>query len=132
VASDVLDFLDNLTRHVDSLQINDTYDTKVFVTARTMCLLPEYLVRSIYQKVQQCGFRYIIGVEQYGIPRDTGEEYRFDYDGNKASKHWRSIISIHNYTGIIASLGYKFEKLDSISTNHPHPDFRLMSYVAKI
>jgi hypothetical protein len=105
--------------------------SKVLVTARTMCLLPEHLVRDIYAFAKSLQFEYIIGVEQFGIPRKNGQPFNFSFQDNVHSEHWRSIIAIHNYPGILKNLGYSLIKLESIKTNNPHPDFRLMSFIAK-
>lgn len=114
--------------------LDETFNlkSKVLVTARTMCFLPEYLVREIYTFAKSLQFDYIIGVEQFGIPRATGHPFNFSYRDNIDSEHWRSIIAIHNYPGILKNLGYNFIKLESIKTNNPHPDFRLMSFIAKM
>jgi len=107
------------------------FAARIFVTVRTMCLLPEYKVREVYKFANNLKFDYIIGVEQFGIPRGNMIPYPFSYEKNQKSQHWRSIIAVHNYPGILLASGYELVKLKAVKTNNPHPDFRLMSFIAK-
>jgi hypothetical protein len=120
----------------DKLIVNPDWDyndfaARIFITARTMCLLPEYKVREIYKLANDLKFDYIIGVEQFGIPRGSMVPFPFSYDNDVKSQHWRSIIAVHNYPGILLACGYKLVKLKVVKTNNPHSDFRLMSFIAK-
>ena len=84
-----------------------------------------------YNSEVKRNFDYIIGVEQFGIPRGNMIPFPFSYEENLKSQHWRSIIAVHNYPGILLASGYELVKLKVVKTNNPHPDFRLMSFIAK-
>ena len=126
---EITDLKNEITMNPD-WDYND-FAAKIFITARTMCLLPEYKVREIYRFANDLKFDYIIGVEQFGIPRGNMIPFPFSYEENLKSQHWRSIIAVHNYPGILLASGYELVKLKVVKTNNPHPDFRLMSFIAK-
>ena len=106
------------------------FDSGVFFHARTLCLLPKVFIERLYRKVFDAGFEYIVGIEQVGISRETGQFYQFSQD-DKPSVLFRGRMYIHNYPGLANGCGFKLDYAELVKTNHPHKDFRLLSFTAR-
>jgi len=119
IAGDVFEYL-------KGRQINNG----VFFHMRTLTLLPEKFVTRIYKAAFDAGFKYIVGLEQYGISRATNIPYEYTND-YKASVPFRNGMSVHNYPGLITQANYTVLKTKSIKTNHISTDLRVLSILAK-
>lgn len=84
----------------------------------------------LYRAVRAAGFSYVYGTEQYGISRQTGKNFDFSFE-HRASVVYRDFMYIHNYPEILKDCGFDLIRIDSIKTDHPHQDYRVLSFVAK-
>jgi len=106
------------------------FDGGVFFHSRTLLLLPQEFIRKLYLSVREAGFTYILATEQFGISRETGLPYEFSYD-YQDSVVYRHFMYIHNWPNILKECGFDLERIDSVKTEHPHADFRILSFCAK-
>lgn len=106
------------------------FDNGVFLTSRTLCLLSKSFIQRLYKAVADAGFRYIIGVEQIGISRQTKKIYEFS-EIDQASVLYRGTMYIHNYPRLLSEAGFKISETELVETNHPHSDFRFISFIGE-
>ena len=106
------------------------FKNSVFLTSRTLVLLPKDFILRLYNAVHEAGFEYIVGFEQHGLSMETLQPYVFDCS-DKDSVIWRDKMYIHNYLGLLESSGYKVENAYNFATGHASPDYKIMSFVAK-
>lgn len=102
----------------------------IFFHSRTLLLLPQHFVRKLYAAAREAGFKYIFGTEQYGVSRQTGNSYEFSYDPQE-SVVYRDFMYIHNYPNILSDCGFELMNIESLVTDHPHADFRILSFQAR-
>jgi len=119
VAGDIFDFLEDRTSTDD-----------IFFHTRTLALLPKSFITKLYTKVQESNFKYIVGMEQIGISRQTGKPYEFSLD-DQDSVIYRGPMFIHNYPWLLSQAGYKILNIELVKTDHSHLDYRILSFVAK-
>ncbi len=105
------------------------FDGGVFFHTRTLLLLSKSFIEELYRAVADAGFKYIVGMEQVGISRQTLKPYQFSED-DKESVVFRSFMFIHNYPGILKKSGFQISKIELVKTDHPHEDFRMLSFTA--
>jgi hypothetical protein len=122
--------LEMLSGDVFDLFAQRRFDGGILFHSRTLLLLPQDFVRKLYKAAHEAGFRYIIGTEQYGISRQTGKPYEFSYE-YQDSVVFRSFMYIHNWPNILKDCGFELQQIESIKTDHPHADYRIMSFLAK-
>ena len=122
--------LEILSGDVFDLFSKQRFENGVFFHSRTLLLLPKDFIRKLYSAVKSAGFTYIFGTEQYGVSRQTYQSYDFSFDA-KDSVVYRDFMYIHNYPHLLAEAGFELQEIDSIRTDHPHDDFRILSFVAK-
>lgn len=101
----------------------------VFFTARTLLLLPKSFIDRLYAAVHRAKFRYIVGLEQLGISRQTGQAYEFS-DDEQASVVFRDTMFIHNWPGIVKNADFTMARSELVKSQHPHEDFRILSFTA--
>lgn len=106
------------------------FENGIFFHTRTMVLFAREFVIDLYKAVKKAGFKYIIGMEQVGISRQTFKSYEFSYE-MKPSILYRSKMYIHNYPAILKELGYNLQDIQLVKTNHAHKDYRIISYTGK-
>lgn len=106
------------------------FDGGVFFHSRTLLLLPNEFVRRLYSAAFSAGFKYVFGTEQYGISRQTMKSYEFSYDP-RDTVVYRDFMYIHNYPNLLLESGFKLRKIESIKTDHPHQDCRILSFIAE-
>jgi len=97
---------------------------------RTCTVLPQSFVEALYEKASRANVRYIVGMEQIGVSRQTDQPYRFS-EGKQDSVVFRSFMHIHNYPGILREYGYDLERIELVKTAHSDEDYRLLSFTAK-
>lgn len=107
------------------------FDGGVFFHSRTLLLLPQEFIRQLYVAVRKAGFEYIVGAEQYGISRQVGRAYEFSYE-YQDSVVYRDFMYIHNWPNILKDCGFELQRIESITTDHPHADFRILSFEARV
>lgn len=106
------------------------FDGGIFFHARTMLILPPSFIKKLYQAVREAGFRYIVGMEQSGISRDTWKPYKLS-EKEQSSQLYRHFMYIHNYPWFLKNAGFTPIKAEFFKTHHPHPDYRILSFVSK-
>ena len=119
-----------MIQNVFELFESNRFDGGVFFHSRTLLLLPQEFIRKLYMAARQAGFKYIFGAEQYGISRQSGKAYDFSYDFQE-SVVYRDFMYIHNWPNILKDCGFELQKIESVKTDHPHEDFRIMSFEAE-
>lgn len=119
-----------LSGDVFDLLANRRFDGGVFFHTRTLLLLPETFVRKLYAAVRAAGFHYIFGVEQFGISRQTLQPYEFSLEP-RDTVVYRGFMFIHNYPNLLRDAGFELTRFTSLATDHPHDDFRLLSFTAR-
>ncbi|MBT8434310.1 MAG: hypothetical protein KJN95_06600 [Gammaproteobacteria bacterium] len=119
VAEDVFDY-------VQPLKFQDS----IFLHIRTLTLLPQSFVEKLYNSVSEAGFHSVICYEQCGISYETGKPFEFSDDANKQSVNFRSGMFIHNYPGLLNSLGFEINQTELLKTNHPDRTYRIAKIVA--
>ena len=97
---------------------------------RTACYLPKTFMERLYKTAYDSGCRYIIGLEQIGISRQTFKPFEFD-ESDRPSVLFRDGFFIHNYPGLVSKAGFKIESIELVKTKHPHEDYRILSFVAQ-
>lgn len=100
------------------------------VHCRTLVQLPMSLIGRLYAASHAAGFEYIVGIEPWGLSRVTGSSFELS-DLRRPSAHFRDNLFLHNYPGLLATAGYAVERIDLMSTSHPHEDYRLLYFVAR-
>lgn len=112
----------------EALSKEDLKDFVLF-TSRTLTFLPPEFVLKVYSQAKKAGIKYIVGFEQMGVSHQTGAPYAFrDYK----SVLFRGGMMMHNYQWMLGQCGYRLNETEFIKTNHPHKDFRILKFVAKI
>ena len=99
----------------------------VFYHTRTLALLPRSFIERLYSAVKRAKFMYIVGMEMIGISRQTLRPYDFTNQA-QASVVFRDGMYIHNYPGILNNAGFDMTRAELVRTNHPHADYRILSY----
>lgn len=122
--------LEMLSGDIFDLFSQRKFDGGVLFHSRTLLLMPQDFIRKLYKAAHEAGFRYIIGTEQYGISRQTGKPYEFSYE-YQDSVVYRTFMYIHNWPNILEESGFELQQIESIKTDHPHEDYRIMSFLAK-
>jgi hypothetical protein len=107
----------------------ESFENGVFFHTRTLCLLPPSFLRELYKAVRKVKFKYVLGLEQTGISRQTLKPYEFDYN-LKPSVLYRDFMFIHNYPAFLKSAGYDVLNMEFVKTDHPHKDMRMISLLA--
>ena len=102
----------------------------LFLTVRTLTLLPSSFIKKLYQSVSKAGFRYVVLVEPFGISRETHKSFEFSDDPDRRSVLFRGSMFLHNYPGLLMGSGFQVREAEFVKTLHPHEDFRLASLVA--
>ncbi|MFH1791502.1 MAG: hypothetical protein ABH885_05935 [Candidatus Omnitrophota bacterium] len=123
----------NLKMHMGDIMEylkNNRFDGGVFFHVRTVTLLPVDFIKKLYGAVKQAGFKYIVGMEQMGISRQIFRPYVFSEEP-KPSVAYRSQMHIHNYPAILKEVGYPVQDIELLKTNHPHADYRIISFIGK-
>ncbi|GEM_PF-3039069 len=113
-----------------SLLNSRRFDGGVFFHTRTMLMLPPSFVAALYRAAAAAGFRYIVGFEQFGISRETFQPYQFS-DNPQPSVQYRHYMYTHNYPAILRATGFTPTSTELLKTRHPHPDYRVLRFVAK-
>jgi hypothetical protein len=124
-----IDNLSILSGDVFDLFSKRRFDGGILFHSRTLLLLPQDFVRKLYVAARLAGFKYIFGTEQYGISRQSGGSYEFSFDP-KDSVVYRDFMYIHNWPNILLDSGFELQKIESVKTNHPHEDYRILSFQA--
>jgi hypothetical protein len=93
-------------------------------------VLPPSFVHKLYKAVLNAGFSYIVGMEFFGVSRETSKVFEFSEDPVQ-SVFFRDFMFLHNYPGILKECGFKLEDIELIKTRHSDEDLRLLSFVAK-
>lgn len=106
------------------------FDGGVFFHARTMLMLPPSFIKKLYEAVRKAGFRYIVGMEQFGVSRDTWKPYRLS-EKEQPSLLYRHFMYMHNYPWFLKNAGFTPIKAEFLKTHHPHPDYRILSFLSK-
>lgn len=114
LAGEIIETLSRLSPHV-------------LVTARTLVLLPESLVRRVFITARDSGVRNIVIVEQTGRSRETFRKLNFNDTSSLKSMWWRDGMWLHHYPGLLKDTGWKVDDQRLRRTDHPHWDFRLWS-----
>jgi hypothetical protein len=109
---------------------NGNFKGGIFMHSRTLLLLPQIFIRNLYKAVYEAGFTHIIGTEQYGISRQLKKAYQFSYN-YQDSVVYRDFMYIHNYPNILADTNFKLKRIENIETEHPHNDYRFLSFEAE-
>ena len=109
---------------------NGQFEGGVFFHTRTLLLLPASFINKLYSAVYDAGFKRIVGVEQFGVSRQTGKPYCFSYE-EQESVVYRAFMYIHNYPNILRKCGFELTRFESLKTGHPHEDFRFLSFEAE-
>jgi len=110
--------------------IFDNLTGQILIHTRILVCLTTDFAERLYKQSHLQGIKYIVGVEQCGLSWETGKHYPFSID-EQESVVFRGFMFIHNYPGILKKCGYELIKSEIIKTNHPDPNFRLISFVAK-
>jgi len=105
------------------------FDQGIFFHSRTLLLLSKEFIDKLYNRVYQAGFRYIVGMEQHGISKQTGKFFNFSYS-DQSSVVYRQNMYIHNYPFLLKKNGFKLNRIQNICTDHPHSDYRILSFTA--
>lgn len=105
------------------------FDGGIFFHVRTLSLLHPSFIEKLYKAARAAGFKHVFGLEQKGISRDTWEDYRFS-DEPRPSVQYRGPMYVHNYPGLLKAAGFAVKSIELNKTPHPHPDYRLLSFVA--
>ena len=118
--------------HGDVFELLDREDftSDLLLHSRTLCTLPQSFVENLYGTCFEKGLRYIVGFEQFGLPRPHCEPFTFD-ETDKPSVHWRNLLSIHNYPGIAVKCGFHIETAFAFEISRWSPDYRVLCFVAK-
>ena len=119
IAGDIFQYLDK-----------NSVERGVFFHTRTLLLLPKVFIERLYKAIAKANFQYIVCVEQIGISRQTLQAYQFSEE-DQPSVAFRGGMYIHNYPALLRSAGFSVERSELLKTDHPHEDFRLVSFTAK-
>ena len=95
-----------------------------------MVLMPPSFIIKFYTAAREAGFKYIFGAEQYGFSRQLQDQYEFSFE-MKDSVGFRGSMYMHNYPALLKECGFEIIHIDSIKTDHPHEDYRILSFCAK-
>jgi len=68
-------------------------------------------------------------MEQIGVSREISKPFEFS-DKPAPSLLYRNFMFIHNYPNILEETGFKPDDIELVKTNHPHGDYRILSFVA--
>jgi hypothetical protein len=109
--------------------LKPTVDGGILFTSRTLTLLPKGFVAKLYDTARKAGIEFIVGMEPTGISRETGSEYQFSKEADLLSVWYRGQMFIHNYPHLLKESGYEHVEFSLVKTGHPHPDFRIASFV---
>jgi hypothetical protein len=126
-----VDNLEILDGDIFEVLKNRNFEGGIFFHSRTLLLLPQEFILSLYKAVKNAGFHYVLGAEQYGISRQTGRCFSFSYDYQK-SVVYRDFMYTHNYPQLLDEAGFDLIRMDSIKTEHPHEDYRILSFEAEV
>ena len=64
------------------------------------------------------------------IPKKKlGKFYNFSYS-DQNSVVYRQNMYIHNYPFLLKKNGFKLSRIQNLYTDHPHSDFRILSFCA--
>ncbi len=107
------------------------FSNAVFFHARTLVYLPRSFIQRLYQVVKDVEFKYIVGFEQFGVSHETFDTYEFSQE-LKQSVLFRNNFFMHHYPALLKSAGYDLQAAQLIKTNHPHEDYRMMSFIAQL
>jgi hypothetical protein len=122
-----LEILDgDIIKHLE----NNRYKNGLLLHIRTATLLPKGFMRDLYKCAYLSGFTQIYGAEQCGISRRTGEPFEFSYT-DKPSELYRRHMFIHNYPALLNESGFNLPEIQFIKTDHPHFDYRILTFLAK-
>ena len=103
---------------------------RVFFTSRTLVCLSKSDVLEMLGAAHDAGFSAVVGTEVVGISRLDLTPYVFSLV-EQPSIVYRRDLAIHNYPEILDRSGYTITKWEFLKTNHPHPDYRILSFVAE-
>ena len=106
------------------------YQGGIFITSRTLLLLPESFIRKLYKSVYDAGFSHIMATEQYGFSRQLNNFFEFSFE-YKQSVVFRDHMYIHNYPNILRESGFILSRMENFKTDHPHEDVRILSFEAE-
>lgn len=118
---------DDIFHFLSQLQISNG----VFFHCRTLVLLPPSFIRRLYRAVAKAGFNQIVCMEQVGVSRQTGKPYEFS-EKKQDSVAFRDGMYIHNYPEFLIEAGFRPTAMELVKTEHPHPDLRIFSAVARL
>jgi hypothetical protein len=125
--------IDNLTIYSGDIfehLVKENYQGGIFMTSRTLLLLPESFIRKLYKSVYDAGFSHIMATEQYGLSRQLKNSFEFSFE-YKQSVVFRDSMYIHNYPNILRECGFNLNRFENFKTDHPHEDVRILSFEAE-
>lgn len=109
---------------------SNSHSGRVFFTSRTLVCLSKSGVLEMLGAAYDAGFSAVVGSEVVGISRLALSPYVFSLD-EQPSVVFRRELAIHNYPEILERSGYTITKWEMLKTDHPHPDYRILSFVAE-
>jgi len=118
-----------LSGDIFELLKKNRFNEGIFFHSRTLLLLSKEFVDKLYNSVYKAGFRYIVGMEQHGVSKQTAKFYNFSYS-DQNSVVYRQNMYIHNYPFLLKKNGFKLSRIQNLYTDHPHSDFRILSFCA--
>lgn len=101
----------------------------IFFHSRTFLFLSKKCIEKIYEALFASNIKYIIGMEQVGISRQTKRPYIFSED-DQESVVYRSSMFIHNYPEILKKCGFRISEIELLKTGHAHEDYGILSFTA--
>lgn len=108
-----------------------TLTNYVMLHTRTLTLLGPRFVNALYEFASAKGIRWIVGVEPYGVSRESGECPSLTYEARE-SVPFRGPMYLHNYPEMLGRHGYRLLEATMARTAHSHPDYRLFCYLASL
>lgn len=105
------------------------FENSVFFHARTLTLLSKSFIERLYRSAAASGFKYIVGLEQIGISRETFKPYIFSEE-DQQSTFFRHHMYVHNYPFLLKQAGYQLQKVHLLKTKHPHKDLRFLCFTS--
>ncbi len=106
------------------------YSDCVFLTSRTLPLLPREFIEKLYKSASEANFRYLVGFEQSGLSEEILAPFVFE-SPDKPSVYWRDRMYIHNYPYLIESAGYEILDMALFTTNHTSADLQFLRFLAE-
>jgi hypothetical protein len=121
--------LKTLSGDIFEILKKNRFDEGIFFHSRTLLLLSKEFIDKLYNSIYRAGFRYIVGMEQHGISKQTCKFFNFSYS-DQSSVVYRQNMYIHNYPFLLKKNGFKLNRIQNIITDHPHSDYRILSFTA--